>query len=218
MIRILQTGPYLPKLLSGQQVVGSTWNFACSLRLSLPNPGPNFKSIPFSNPEIWNYGANFGKKGNLGLVCKIRDRWQKIDPTPQKYTLWEVYLQAKFEKKILTRKEVRGGSFCQHFQRSMMSSRVNDVTCDDKIFSEDVNSYFVHTFERFVLCRPPPDAPGVVTRAGAENKLRVQRKRNFDSKTFLSSATNVWNSLPSELRQPKSLLTFESMAKSHFFT
>ena len=72
---------------------------------------------------------------------------------------------------------------------------------------------------RFVLCRPPPDAPGVVTRAGAENKLRVQRERNrFDSKTFLSSATNVWNSLPSELRQPKSLLTFKSMAKSHFFT
>ena len=72
---------------------------------------------------------------------------------------------------------------------------------------------------KFVLCRPPPDAPGVVTRAGAENKLRVQRKRNkFDSKTFLSNATNVWNNLPNELRQHKSVLTFKSMAKSHFFT
>ena len=37
--------------------------------------------------------------------------------------------------------------------------------------------------KRFVLCRPPEDGPGMLTRAGAENKLRVQRNRNkFDSK------------------------------------
>ena len=45
----------------------------------------------------------------------------------------------------MTRKKVRGGSFCRLFQRAMTSSRVNDVTYDDKIFCEDVNSYFVLT-------------------------------------------------------------------------
>ena len=72
--------------------------------------------------------------------------------------------------------------------------------------------------KRFVLCRPPEDGPGMLTRAGAENKLRVQRNRNkFDSKTFLHNATNIWNNLPNDLRQPKSLLTFKSKARSHFF-
>ena len=39
--------------------------------------------------------ANLGKKGNLGLVCKIHDtgRWQKIDPMPQKYMSSGVALQ-----------------------------------------------------------------------------------------------------------------------------
>ena len=69
---------------------------------------------------------------------------------------------------------------------------------------------------KFVLCRPPPDAPGVVTRAGAENKLRVPKTRNkFDSKTLLNNGTKVWNDLPNDLRQIKSLLTFKSKLKAY---
>ena len=72
--------------------------------------------------------------------------------------------------------------------------------------------------KRFVLCRPPPDTPGVLTRAGAENKLRVPKTRNkFDSKTLLSNGTKVWNDLPNDLRQIKSLVTFKSKVKAHFF-
>ena len=72
--------------------------------------------------------------------------------------------------------------------------------------------------KRFVLCRPPPDTPGVLTRAGAENKLRVPKTRNkFDSKTLLNNGTKVWNDLPNDLRQIKSLLTFKSKLKAYLF-
>jgi len=74
--------------------------------------------------------------------------------------------------------------------------------------------------KRFILCGNggDPNATGVQTRAGAEKKLRLQRIRNkFDSKTFLHNATTVWNNLPDDLRKAKSLVTFKSKAKSHFF-
>ena len=74
--------------------------------------------------------------------------------------------------------------------------------------------------KRFTLCGNggEPDAQGVNTRAGSEKKIRVQRTRNkFDSKTFLHNATNVWNSLPTDLRQTKSIVTFKAKAKNHFF-
>ena len=50
-----------------------------------------------------------GKKVNLGSVCKIHahDRWQKIDPTPQKYTLWIVYRQ-NLSQKYWQEKELEG--------------------------------------------------------------------------------------------------------------
>lgn len=71
--------------------------------------------------------------------------------------------------------------------------------------------------KRFILCRDP-DGEGVETRAAKQNKLRVPRKRDkFDSKTFLNNGTKVWNDLPNDLRQIKSLVTFKSKIKSHFF-
>ena len=93
-----------------------------------------------------------------------------------------------------------------------LSRQIDRITPMNKPFESIVNySNAVMTFKavqricppylskRFVLCRPPPDAPGVLTRAGAENKLCMQRTRNrFDSRTFLHKATGVWNSLPNE--------------------
>ena len=71
--------------------------------------------------------------------------------------------------------------------------------------------------KRFVLCGNPDDE-GVQTRAAKQNKLRVPRTRNkFDTKSFLNNGTKVWNDLPNELRQIKSLVSFKSKIKSHFF-
>ena len=75
--------------------------------------------------------------------------------------------------------------------------------------------------KRFVLCgnrNEESELVGVNTRAARENKIRVPKKRNnYDSKTFLHNATTIWNSLPNDLRQTKSVVTFKSKAKSHFF-
>ena len=112
-----------------------------------------------------------------------------------------------------------------------LSRQIDRITPMNKSFSSMVNySTALMAFKavnkicptylskRFVLCRPAEDAPGMLTRAGAENKLRVQRNQNkFDSKSFLHNATNVWNNLPNDLRQTKSLLTFKSKARSHFY-
>ena len=66
----------------------------------------------------------------------------------------------------------------------------------------------------FVLVR---NAHGRNTRAAAQNKLTVRHVRNkFDGKTFLNSATKVWNDLPIDLRASESLVTFKTKAKSHF--
>ena len=74
---------------------------------------------------------------------------------------------------------------------------------------------------RFDLCgnrNEEGELIGVNTRAARENKLRVQKTKNkYDSKTFLHNATKVWNNLPNDLRQTKSILSFKSKSKSHFF-
>ena len=75
--------------------------------------------------------------------------------------------------------------------------------------------------EQFVFCgnrNEKGELIGVNTRAARENKLRVQKARNkYDSKTFLHNGTEVWNNLPTDLRQTQSIVTFKSKAKSHFF-
>ena len=69
--------------------------------------------------------------------------------------------------------------------------------------------------KRFTLIRNPQ---GVTTRGNAQNKLRVNKVCNkYDSKTFVNNATKLWNVLPTEFRTSKSLVTFTSKLKSHFF-
>ena len=114
-----------------------------------------------------------------------------------------------------------------------LSRQIDRVTPMNKSFDKVANySTALMTFKavqkicpsylskRFVLCGNGggPDAQGVNTRAGLDKKIRVQRTRNkFDSKTFLHNATSIWNNLPTDLRQTKSLVTFKAKAKSHFF-
>ena len=69
--------------------------------------------------------------------------------------------------------------------------------------------------ERFKLVKDLHDHD---TRFSAQNKLVVQNNRNrFEGKTFLANATKVWNELPTELRMEKSLLSFKTKAKNHFY-
>ena len=114
-----------------------------------------------------------------------------------------------------------------------LSRQIDRVTPMNKPFGKVANySTALMTFKaiqkicppylskRFILCGNggDPNAQGVNTRAGTEKKIRKQRTRNkFDSKTFLHNATNIWNDLPVDLRQTKSLVTFKAKLKSHIF-
>jgi len=118
-------------------------------------------------------------------------------------------------------------------QFESMSRQIDRVTPMNKPFNKVANySTALMTFKaiqkicppylskRFILCGNggDPNAQGVNTRAGTEKKIRKQRTRNkFDSKTFLHNATNIWNELPVDLRQTKSLVTFKAKLKSHIF-
>ena len=62
----------------------------------------------------------------------------KIDPTPLNYKSYAVRRQ-KMSQKYWSEKKLEGVSILGVVKKMMTSSRVNDVTYDDKILSGDVN-------------------------------------------------------------------------------
>ena len=56
------------------------------------------------------------------------------------------------------------------------------------------------------------------TRLAAQNNLAQRLNRNrFEAKTFANSAIPIWNNLPRECRNAKSIVSFKTSARKHFF-
>ena len=147
VVRILQTGPFftqfLPKLLT-------FWTMDCRIDLKFCTASSITIIYLWSKFQVhtifqsWDiqiqgiFGQKRAKMPILGRSAKYT--WVtggKIDPTPLNYK--SCSSQTKNEPKILKWKKVRGGVYFGRGQKMMTSSRVNDVTYDDKILSGDVN-------------------------------------------------------------------------------
>ena len=57
------------------------------------------------------------------------------------------------------------------------------------------------------------------TRFAVQNNIVVPlAKNNFAKRTFVNSTTNIWNNLPTAMKQMKSLLDIKSALKRHTFS